>query len=59
MFRQLVTPGSPTPTPTAAVVQNINSLFMYHPLQLSALIETVWLNRANATNSSTSAPFVP
>ena len=52
MFRQLVGNG-------ANVIANINSLFTYHPLQLSALVETVWLNRNNAANSPTTAPFVP
>ena len=52
MFRQLVGNG-------ATVTANINSLFTYHPLQISALVETVWLNRANAANSPTTAPFVP
>ena len=51
MFRQLVAgPG---------VTDNINSLFTYHPLQLSALIETVWLNRNNADGTQTSSAFVP
>ena len=59
MFRQLVTPGHPGPNLTAAVMNNINSLFTYHPLQLSALIETVWQNRNNAANSQTSFPFFP
>jgi len=39
------------------VIQNINSLFTYHPLQLSALIETVWLNRYDAAPTPISAPF--
>jgi hypothetical protein len=51
MFRQLV--AGPN------VTNNINSLFTYHPLQISAIIETVWLNRSNATNSQTSSPFLP
>jgi hypothetical protein len=59
MFRQLVTPGHPTANPTPAVMKNINSLFVYHPLQISAIIETVWLNRNNAANSQTSYPFLP
>lgn len=59
MFRQLVTPGNPGGNLTLAVMNNINSLFVYHPLQISALIETVWLNRNNAASSQTSSPFVP
>jgi hypothetical protein len=59
MFRQLVTPGHPSTTLTPTVMNNINSLFIYHPLQVSALIETVWLNRANAAGAQTSYPFVP
>lgn len=59
MFRQLVTPGNPGGNLTLAVMNNINSLFIYHPLQISALIETVWLNRNNSANSQTSYPFVP
>jgi hypothetical protein len=55
MFRQLVT--GPT------VINNINSLFAYHPLQLSALVEAVWLNRNNAPTvvnpPETSSWFVP
>ena len=51
MFRQLVV------GPNAA--SNINSLFIYHPLQVSALVETVWQNRNNAVGSQTSSPFVP
>ena len=50
MFRQLV--AGPDD-----VLNNINSLFAYHPLQISAIIETVWLNRNNATSSQTSSPF--
>lgn len=51
MFLQLVTP----PVPNAADTQaNINSLFLYHPLQISALVETVWRYRFNANEM----PFV-
>lgn len=53
MFRQLVTP----PVPGPVINDNINSLFTYHPLQISALVETVWLNRGNA--SLASSPFLP
>jgi hypothetical protein len=52
MFRQLVT-GDPAIAPRDA----INSLFLYHPLQLTAVAETVWLNRNNAAGSSAISPF--
>ena len=52
MFLQLVTPRPPGLTP---VQQNVDSLFIYHPLQISAIVETVWRNRYNAA----STPFVP
>jgi hypothetical protein len=52
MFRQLVTGGG-------NVLDNINSLFVYHPLQISALVESVWLNRSNAAATQTSSPFIP
>jgi hypothetical protein len=52
MFRQLVH-GSPNPR------NAINSLFLYHPLQISAVSETVWRNRNNAAGSSAISPFVP
>jgi len=55
MFRQLVTVG---PNP-GNLLNNINSLFTYHPLQISAITETVWLNRYNAASSQTSSPFFP
>jgi hypothetical protein len=55
MFRQLVSVG---PNP-GNLLNNINSLFTYHPLQISAIIETVWLNRYNAASSQTSSPFFP
>lgn len=56
MFLQLVTPPGGTLT---QALNNINSLFTYHPLQTSAIIETVWLNRGNAGNSPISSPFIP
>ena len=59
MFRQIVTPVPPGGDLTAAVINNINSLFTYHPLQIAAIVETVWLNRNNAVSSGTSAPFPP
>jgi hypothetical protein len=52
MFLQLVTP------PPAAVfspLSAIDSLFLYTPLQIAALVETVWRNRYNAG----SANFTP
>jgi hypothetical protein len=55
MFTQLVTPILPNP---AQVVNNINSLFTYPPLQISAIVETVWLNRNNAASPQTSSPFL-
>jgi len=53
MFLQLVTPTPATPGLTAQ--QCVDSLFLYTPLQISALVETVWRNRYNAT----SANFTP
>jgi hypothetical protein len=55
MFRQLVTGNPPSPN----IQQNINSLFVYHPLQISALVETFWLNRLNAGTLDTPSPFIP
>lgn len=52
MFLQLVTPTPPNP---AAAQQNTDSLFIYHPLQISAIVETAWRNRYNPDN----ARFVP
>jgi len=46
MFRQLV--AGPNR------LNNINSLFTYHPLQVAAIIELVWLNRANSPNATNS-----
>jgi hypothetical protein len=54
MFRQLVTAPNP-----ADQLNNINSLFTYHPLQISAIVETVWQNRYNAASTQTSSPFLP
>jgi hypothetical protein len=59
MFRQLVTHGDPNAPLTTTVQDNINSLFVYHPLQISALVETFWQNRNNAAASSSGSPFVP
>ena len=44
MFRQLVTP---LPGSTNSLTDYINSLFTYHPLQISAILEAVRLNRYN------------
>ncbi|MGA2098180.1 MAG: hypothetical protein ABSH39_17905 [Candidatus Acidiferrum sp.] len=51
MFRQLVAGTN--------ALNKINSLFVYHPLQTSAIVETVWLNRNNKAGSSAVSPFVP
>jgi hypothetical protein len=51
MFRQLVA------GPNAQ--KNINSLFVYHPLQIAAIVETVWLNRNNKPHSGAVSPFAP
>ena len=44
MFLQLIMPtaGPPFPVLSAAALQNVDSLFLYTPLQISALVETVW-----------------
>jgi hypothetical protein len=60
MFLQLVTPppfGGPVTSPAQA---NVDSLFLYHPLQLSAIVETFWRNRYNAFNATggVNTPFV-
>ncbi len=56
MFLQLVTPSTgPITTLSAVAQQSVESLFVYTPLQISAIVETVWRNRYNAA----SAPFVP
>ncbi len=56
MFRQLVTPpGPPSSANSTQALKNVNSLFMYHPLQVSALVETVWRCRYHSALS----PFVP
>src|SRR4051812_44086902 len=57
MFLQLVmpSPGAPPSTLSALAQRSADSLFLYTPLQLSALIETVWRNRYNAA----SAHFTP
>ena len=52
MFLQLVMPTSSSPV---SAIDAVNSLFLYTPLQISALVETVWRNRYNAA----SANFTP
>jgi len=66
MFLQLVTPSPPlTPPPMlpAAALANADSLWLYHPLQISALVETVWRYRYNAVSVglqvTANSPFVP
>jgi hypothetical protein len=56
MFLQLVIPSVTGSIPNlgASVLASVDSLFLYHPLQISAIVETVWRNRYNAANS----PFV-
>ena len=65
MFLQLVmpltlppppaTPPDPPPSLDTFALQCVDSLFLYTPLQISALVETVWRNRYNAA----SATFTP
>jgi hypothetical protein len=56
MFLQLVMPSAGPPgTWSALAQQSVDSLFLYTPLQISALVETVWRNRYNAA----SANFTP
>lgn len=62
MFLQLVTPpGPPTPGLSLLAQACATSLFIYTPLQLSAIVETVWRNRYNAASAPSTpiAPFVP
>jgi hypothetical protein len=59
MFLQLVTPPSTFPPPVLPTLpqqaqRNVDSLWLYHPLQISAIVETMWRNRGNAPSS----PFV-
>jgi hypothetical protein len=60
MFLQLVTPpnplspGSPYPIRAPFTHQTrhaVESLFCYHPLQISAIVETFWRNRFNSKSS--------
>jgi|HubBroStandDraft_3_1064219.scaffolds.fasta_scaffold04464_3 hypothetical protein len=68
MFLQLVTPPFPPgPAPVATLSaqarQNADSLFLYHPLQITATVETFFRQRYNAVNPSVppqpNSPFVP
>ena len=62
MFLQLVTPspGPPLSLLSAQARLNADSLFLYHPLQISALVETFWRDRYNAVTVSgaPNSPFV-
>jgi hypothetical protein len=67
MFLQLVTPPLVMPVTPPVIQQlsaqaraNADSLFLYHPLQISALVETFWRNRYNAWSQAGGAnsPFV-
>src|SRR5215469_7594728 len=60
MFLQLVTPPPFGPPISSIPQQNADSLFLYHPLQLSAIVETFWRNRYNALLSpgNPNSPFV-
>lgn len=60
MFLQLVTPPPFGPPVTSVVQANADSLFLYHPLQLSAIVEMFWRNRYNALNGPglANSPFV-
>jgi hypothetical protein len=55
MFLQLVMATTP-----AQVRNNADSLFLYHPLQISALAETFWRQRYNAWSvaNGPNSPFV-
>jgi hypothetical protein len=59
MFLQLVMPpaGAPGPISTLSALtqQSVDSLFLYTPLQVSAIVETFWRNRYNAPSSPFSA----
>lgn len=65
MFLQLVTPPFPPGPPPVATLsaqarQHADSLFLYHPLQITALVETFWRHRYNAVSGTTPhSPFVP
>jgi hypothetical protein len=62
MFLQLITPpGTGTITTLSAAAQrNADSLWLYHPLEISAIVETFWRNRYNALSSpgTPSSPFI-
>ncbi len=57
-------PFPPGPPPVATLSaqarQHADSLFLYHPLQITALVETFWRHRYNAVSGTTPhSPFVP
>jgi hypothetical protein len=67
MFLQLVTPPLVMPVNPPVIQElsaqaraNADSLFLYHPLQISAIAETFWRNRYNAWSQAGGAnsPFV-
>jgi hypothetical protein len=56
MFLELITPP-PGPNAAAQALANVDSLFLYTPVQISALVETVWRNRYNAVNAARFTPW--
>jgi hypothetical protein len=65
MFLQLVTPPSTFPPPVFPTLsqqaqQNVDSLWVYHPLQITAIVETMWRDRYNAVTppDTANSPFV-
>jgi hypothetical protein len=50
MFLQLIKPP-PGPNAAAQAQANADSLFLYTPLQIAALVETVWRNRYHPSGS--------
>jgi hypothetical protein len=51
MFLQLIKPPSNSPNPAVQAQQNADSVFLYAPLQIAALVETVWRNRYHPAGS--------
>jgi hypothetical protein len=51
MFLQLIKPPATSTTPAADALQYTDSLFLYTPLQIAALVETVWRNRYHPMGS--------